>query len=92
VAWALAQHAEATLERIGEARQTLVREVFRNLVTAQGTRASCEREELLSAFPDRAAAETALEELIDARLLTSYEATDPAGGPRAALSSALRLL
>jgi WD40 repeat protein len=73
VAGALAQHAEATLERIGEGRQALVREIFRNLVTAQGTRASCEREELLSAFPDRSAAETALEELIDARLLTSYE-------------------
>ncbi|MCG6925739.1 MAG: hypothetical protein LJF30_10550, partial [Acidobacteria bacterium] len=73
VAGALAQHAEATLERIGEVRQVLVREIFRNLVTAQGTRASCEREELLSAFPEPAAAETALEELIDARLLTSYE-------------------
>jgi len=73
VAGALAQHAEATLERIGEGRQGLVREIFRNLVTAQGTRASCERDELLSALPHRAAAEAALEELIDARLLTSFE-------------------
>ena len=39
VAGALAQHAEATLDRIGSERQGLVRELFRNLVTAQGTRA-----------------------------------------------------
>ncbi len=57
---ALAQHAEATLEAIGPERQGIVREVFRNLVTAQGTRAVMDREELLSAFPERAAAERAL--------------------------------
>ena len=34
-------------------RQDLVREVFRNLVTAQGTRAVIDQDELLSAFPDR---------------------------------------
>ena len=50
VAGALAQHAEATLERIGTQRTPLVRELFRNLVTAQGTRAVREREELLSVF------------------------------------------
>ena len=47
---ALAQHAEATLEGIGTHRTSLVREVFRDLVTAQGTRAARDREELLSAF------------------------------------------
>ena len=73
VAGALAQHAEATMDRIGTERQAIVREIFRNLVTAQGTRAVAEREELLSVFPDRAAAEEVLGELIDARLLTSYE-------------------
>ena len=51
VAGALAQHAEATLERIGPERVPLVRELFRNLVTAQGTRAARDREELLSVFP-----------------------------------------
>ena len=52
VAGALAQHAEATLDRIGAERQgRSVREIFRNLVTAQGTRAVAEREELLSALP-----------------------------------------
>ncbi len=73
VAGALAQHAEATMDRIGSERQGLVREIFRNLVTAQGTRAVIDRDELLSAFPGRKAAEEALAHLIDARLLTSYE-------------------
>jgi WD40 repeat protein len=73
VAGALAQHAEATMDRIGPERQGLVREIFRNLVTAHGTRAVVDREELLSAFPGRAATEEALRQLIDARLVTSYE-------------------
>ena len=47
---ALAQHAEATLERIGSDRIPMVREIFRNLVTAQETRAARNREELLSVF------------------------------------------
>ncbi|HZI63729.1 MAG TPA: protein kinase, partial [Thermoanaerobaculia bacterium] len=42
VAGALAQHAEATLERIGQERVPVVRELFRNLVTAEGTRATVE--------------------------------------------------
>ena len=40
VAGALAQHAEATLEAIGHERLPIVRELFRNLVTAQQTRAT----------------------------------------------------
>jgi WD40 repeat protein len=56
VSGALAQHAEATLERIGSDRIPVVRELFRNLVTAQGTRAARDREELLSVFdPEKAA-------------------------------------
>lgn len=75
VAGALAGHAEATLESIGQERLPLVRELFRNLVTAQGTRAERDREELLSVFPeaDREAAAEVLAELIDARLLVSHE-------------------
>ncbi len=73
VAGALAQHAEETLTRVGAAREATVREVFRNLVTAEGTRASVDRHELLSAFPDPRAAEEVLDELVDARLLTTYE-------------------
>ena len=73
VAGALAQHAEATMDRVGVERQDVVREIFRNLVTAQGTRAVVDREELLSAFPEKKAPAEALRELIDARLVTSYE-------------------
>jgi WD40 repeat protein len=84
VAGALAQHAEATLERIGVERLGLVRELFRNLVTAQGTRAVRERADLLSMFPDleseagRRSAEAVLNALVDARLLTSYDRGDAA--------------
>ena len=81
VAGALARHAEATLERIGTEKLPLVRELFRNLVTAQGTRAVRDVDELLTVFPEyrRAEAEGILRTLIDARLLTSYEAhaTEP---------------
>jgi WD40 repeat protein len=73
VAGALARHAETTLATIGGAREGIVRELFRNLVTAQGTRATRDREELLSVFEDRAPAEQVLEQLVDARLLTSYQ-------------------
>ena len=81
VAGALAQHAEATMDRIGTERQAVVREVFRNLVTAHGTRAVADREELLSVFPERRAAEEVLASLIDARLLTSYEVEGKEGEP-----------
>jgi WD40 repeat protein len=79
VGGALAQHAEATLERIGQGRVAIVRELFRNLVTAQWTRATVDREELLSVFANgpagfsREAAAQVLDVLVDARLLTSYE-------------------
>ncbi len=88
VGGALARHAEATIDRIGVERLPIVRELFRNLVTAEGTRAVREWNELLSVFdgddkgkqivgagfiPAREAAKEVLRELIDARLLTSYE-------------------
>jgi WD40 repeat protein len=76
VAGALVQHAEQTLERIGLEKEPIVRELFRNLVTAQWTRAVADREELLSVPPDRESGSRVLEQLIDARLLTSYEATE----------------
>ncbi len=81
VAGALAQHAEQTLERIGLDKVPVVRELFRNLVTAQWTRAAADREELLSALPDREAGARVLDHLIDARLLTSYEVRDTASHP-----------
>jgi WD40 repeat protein len=81
VAGALAQHAEATLERIGTQRAPSVRELFRNLVTASGTRAVRERDELLSVFEgkDREEAEEVLKGLVDARLLTQYERAGEGG-------------
>jgi serine/threonine protein kinase/WD40 repeat protein len=82
VAGALAQHAEHTLERIGLEREPIVRELFRNLVTAQWTRAVADREELLSVLPDREAGGRVLDQLIDARLLTSYEVREAEGTAR----------
>jgi WD40 repeat protein len=75
VGGALARHAEATIDRIGSDRIAIVRELFRNLVTAEGTRAVREWSELLSVFSDSRSEspEEVLRELIDARLLTSYE-------------------
>ena len=81
VSGALAQHAEATLERIGPERESIVREIFRNLVTSHGTRAVTEVEELLSVFGDQAAAGEVLRELLAARLLTSFE-IEVEGGQR----------
>ena len=75
VGGALARHAEATIDRIGVERIPIVRELFRNLVTAEGTRAVREWDELLSVFCDSSDESPAavLRSLIDARLLTSYE-------------------
>jgi serine/threonine protein kinase/WD40 repeat protein len=72
---ALAQHAEVMMDQIGAECEPLVREIFRNLVTAQGTRAVLDREQLLSVFPhdERTAAAEVIAELIAARLLTSFE-------------------
>ena len=81
VAGALAQHAESTLERIGAVRVPMVREILRNLVSAAGTRAFQTRDELLSVFPDRRGeAEEVLDRLVEARLLTSFEAPSEEGG------------
>jgi WD40 repeat protein len=74
VTGALAQHAEATMDRIGTERHSIVREIFRNLITAQNTRAARDTEEILSIFEDRKSAEEVLRSLIDARLLSSFEA------------------
>jgi WD40 repeat protein len=72
---ALARHAEAVIERTGHDRQAIVRELFRNLVTAQVTRVAREREELLSLFDEsqREDASEILRQLIHARLLTSFD-------------------
>ena len=83
VGGALAQHAEATLESIGNERLPVVRELFRNLVTAQGTRASRQWDELLSVFSNSQGElpEEVLRALVDARLLTSFEIEQKGRGP-----------
>jgi WD40 repeat protein len=75
VAGALAHHAEATLEEIGPERLPMVRELFRNLVTARKTRATRSVDDLLSVFTQdgRGGAAEVLQKLVDARLLTSFE-------------------
>ena len=95
VGGALARHAEAAIDRIGTDRSAVVRELFRNLVTADGTRAVREWTELLSVFdsddtkhnvgaefiPASGSAEEVLRELINARLLTSYEVREDENEP-----------
>jgi len=78
VGGALARHAESAITSIGPDRLPIVRELFRNLVTAEGTRAVRTWNELLSVFSDSqaASADEVLGELIDVRLLTSYEFRD----------------
>ncbi|MGD8440771.1 MAG: winged helix-turn-helix domain-containing protein [Holophagae bacterium] len=71
VGGALARHAEATLEVIGHDRLPIVRELFRNLVTAQGTRAVREVDDLLSVF-DRSALPPVASKTLDVRRLTSH--------------------
>ena len=80
VAGALAQHAEAILETVGVARVPILREILRNLVTADGTRAVRGWDELLSAFPAPQEAEAVLVTLVEARLLTSYDASPDNAG------------
>ncbi|HEY7816801.1 MAG TPA: hypothetical protein VIG29_01175, partial [Vicinamibacteria bacterium] len=74
VAGALAHHAEVTLSSIGVEKERVVREIFRNLTTASGTRFPMSRGELLTVFPEREEASRGLGALIDSRLLTSTEA------------------
>jgi hypothetical protein len=83
VGGALARHAEATIDRIGSEHISIVRELFRNLVTADGTRAVREWDELLSIFSDSQSESPAavLSALIDARLLTSYEVKEEDRNP-----------
>ena len=73
VGGALAQHAEETLEEMPVAHRVLVREVFRQLVTADGTRAVLTRSELEEILGGDDTAGPILEALIGARLLVASE-------------------
>ncbi len=79
VGGALAQHAERVFGQMPSDEQRLVRVGFRNLVTADGTRAVLTRAELLEVLGRQASAESVLEKLITARLLTASEGV---GGDR----------
>lgn len=71
VVGALARYAERELESMSAGEQRLVREVFRQLVTGEGTRAVVSRTELLSALDDETAGAQVIERLLAARLLVS---------------------
>jgi WD40 repeat protein/DNA-binding winged helix-turn-helix (wHTH) protein len=94
MAGALAQHAEATLQRLGAGSEPIVRELFRNLATAEGTRAARGRAELLSIFaPDAMPPEHVLDTLVAARLLTEFEVPErvAAAGTHAPTASTPRI-
>ena len=62
-------------EKRDRERLPMVREIFKNLVTSEGTRSVRSIEEMLTVFPDssRADAVQVLHRLVDVRLLTSFE-------------------
>jgi WD40 repeat protein/tRNA A-37 threonylcarbamoyl transferase component Bud32 len=70
---ALARHAEATLHACRADEQRLVREAFRHLITAEGTRAHVARGELEQVLGGGAAARAVIERLIDARLIVAAD-------------------
>ncbi len=73
VGGALAQHAEVTLATLAGEQRRLVREAFRHLITAEGTRATLSRGDLLELLGGGDNAEAVLERLIAARLLVTQE-------------------
>ena len=70
VSGALAQHAEDTLAAMPPEARHLVREAFRHLVTAEGTRAVLSRAELVQLLGGN---QSVIEQLIGARLITAAE-------------------
>jgi len=73
VGGALAKHAETLLEAMTREEQRLVREVFRNLVTSEGTRAIVTRPELASVLGGGATAQAVIERLVGSRLIVASE-------------------
>ncbi|HZJ70666.1 MAG TPA: AAA family ATPase, partial [Planctomycetota bacterium] len=73
VGGALAQHAEATLATLAGEQRRLVREAFRHLITAEGTRATLSRGDLVQLLGGGDSADAVLERLIAARLLVTQE-------------------
>ncbi len=73
VGGALAQHAEETLAGLLATEQRRVRELFRHLVTAEGTRAILTRSELTKVLGGEESAAVVVERLIAGRLLIASE-------------------
>jgi WD40 repeat protein/serine/threonine protein kinase len=73
VAGALAQHGENVLELMTPKQRLLVREVFRRLVTAEGTGATTRHDQLLAIMGGDPAARAVIERLVAARLLVVAE-------------------
>ncbi len=73
VGGALAKHAETTLLGLSGHEQQLARELFRNLITAQGTRAVLSKAEAHELLGGGQAATSVIEALVNARLLVSSE-------------------
>ena len=76
VGGALAHHAEQTMLRMAPEEQALVREVFRRLVTADGTRAVLSKQELREVLGKSAAGDRVIDQLVSARLLVTSETAD----------------
>ena len=77
VGGALAQHAEETVASMAPEERELVREAFRHLVTADGTRAVIAKAELVELLGGGDAAQHVIDQLVNARLAVTTEA---AGG------------
>ncbi|HEY0990335.1 MAG TPA: AAA family ATPase, partial [Kofleriaceae bacterium] len=73
VGGALARHAGAVLAAMSHAERALCRDVLRQLVTAEGTRAAMSRAELDEVLGGRGRARSVIDSLIAARLITASE-------------------
>src|SRR5205823_446196 len=75
VGGALAQHAEDVIQNMPADERELVREAFRHLVTADGTRAVISKAELLELLGGGERGAHVIEGLVDARLCVTTEAS-----------------
>ncbi|KAF0247791.1 MAG: serine/threonine protein kinase with WD40 repeat, partial [bacterium] len=70
VGGALASHAELLVKELSLAEQKLLREMFRRLVTSEGTKAVLNKNELLQILGDQSIAEPLIEKIVIARLVS----------------------
>jgi len=66
---ALAAHADRALREFSPTQQRLVRTVFQRLITAEGTRAMCDVDELLDMADDTTSMQNVIDHLVSARLI-----------------------